>query len=459
MCNTNQTLTRMERLKLNKKWGKRRKTSMRTFFVPFLFSATCFNLIVARFFWSFGRNQSNDKELSINVIEETPINIIEETPINIIEETPINIIEETPININDETPTKDNRLTGSFVDCNTNFNKNIYTNSKPNSERRRNRSHYTESVLTASCRNITYRIHPDAFQKGDSIIIGVLSSASGKGPARRNSIRQTWAQDRTGIFFLVSGSWDRELSHEYRRHRDLIWIDAPESYNLVTLKTYSFISIVNIMTSKMRFSYSHVFKTDDDSYVDVDALRDELMNKNSKDAPTTRHYLGQCQMKYTDVIRDVGYKWSLEKNIYPEPLLPRYCQGAGYALSKEFVKCAGNHIAKMRFLSHEDVAVGMLAERCHFNPTTVTNTTEIKIDRYESKEARERVRKGDTTIDNLIPIAACMTGRIVQHRVIDADDMKELHRTVLDPNYCRETRSRRNKMIAKMENDGLEWFG
>jgi len=324
-------------------------------------------------------------------------------------------------------------------------------------------SHSGEVRVT--CHRIRYLVPTQSFQKAGRVIIGVLSNASEDGPSRRQSIRETWAKNRRGIFFLVAGPW-HQIRDEYNRHGDLVWIDEDEVYNgeksVLTFKSYSFLSIVHVMAEKLNLKYSHVFKTDDDSYLHLDALHKELpmVAENNYNGALLRHYIGQCQMKSQPVVRDSSYKWSLTINTYPENYVPRYCQGAGYAVSQIFINCAHalNHIANSRFMPMEDVAVGILAERCGIDPT-LTITGEIKLNRYESQEAKKRVKQSDSQISNLIPIAACMTDRIVQHRVIDAHDMKELHETVLDPEYCRVTRRKRSDKIWKMEEKGLEWFG
>ena len=106
----------------------------------------------------------------------------------------------------------------------------------------------------------------------------------------------------------------------------------------------------------------------------------------------------------------------------------------------------------------EDVAVGHLAERCGYPPSN-TISGEIKVSRYDSMEAKKRTKTGDKRRDNLVPITACMTGRIVQHRVLDEEDMEELHKTVLDPEYCKVTRRKRGKVIEDFESRGIKWYG
>jgi hypothetical protein len=306
-------------------------------------------------------------------------------------------------------------------------------------------------------------------------------SASGTGPARRNNIRNTWAKDRPGIFFLVAGSWN-DIKEEYSQHKDLIWIDQKEVYNgeesVLTSKTYSFFAIVYAAveeydTKEAFQQYTHLFKTDDDSYFNIDALYNELQTSDSSNDQTKLYkgrkgsnhpgkdhdYMGQCQLLKHEVQRETDYKWPLQKKTYPEPYFPRYCQGAEFAISKQFVDCAvkQGHVAQVRFMPFEDVAVGMMAERCGVDPQW-PSTASIKVFRYKSNEVKKRTRAGDKRITDLVAPHACMEDKIVQHRIIDDFDMEEHHKTMLDPSYCNVTKAKREKNI-KGKNEERELNG
>ena len=140
--------------------------------------------------------------------------------------------------------------------------------------------------------------------------------------------------------------------------------------------------------------------------------------------------------------------------------LPRYCQGTGFAVSKMFVDRAvgEGHVANVKFMPFEDVAVGMLAERCNIDPQ-LPSTAIIKIYRYQSDVAKKRTSIGDNRTDDLVAPAACMMNKILQHRIIDDFDMKEHHKTVLDPSYCNITKVEREKIINEKNELGVAWFG
>ena len=337
-------------------------------------------------------------------------------------------------------------------------------------------------ILQVTCKAIPFRAQIKSIHSPKKIITGVLSGASGDGPARRDLIRRTWASGRDGIFFLVAGPW-ADIESEYNEKGDLIWIDEEEVYNgeqsVLTLKTYSFLAIVYAAMQKNqqsgddtgKYEYSHVFKTDDDSYFNIDALRTEVdtpdpsIQEQYKGWPMSdfvgrdHDFVGQCQLKFKEVHREDDYKWPLREETYPESFYPRYCQGAGFGISKKFLQCAVSqgHIANVRFMPFEDVAVGMLSERCGVSPQW-PSTAAVKVFRYKSDEAKKRTQTGDKRNDDLVAPGACMSGKIVQHRIIDDEDMEDHHKTVLDPTYCEVTKEKRAARIKELEEKNITWY-
>ena len=358
--------------------------------------------------------------------------------------------------------------TGSFANCTVKSDVSTKTSSKFTSSSPSTFIDGPDSgTVIVSCKRIKFRAPLNSFHNDDQgIITGVLSSAGGVGPSRRKSIRSTWASKHKAIFFLVAGPWE-DIQQEYEDCGDLIWIDEEEVYDgersVLTLKTYSFFAIAYAAMSKYDYSYSHIFKTDDDSYLNLDTLYKELQVDDlgyTKDRKNTHDFFGQCQLKYPKVHREEEYKWPIRNETYPEPWFPRYCQGAGFAISKKFLTCAiqQSHVANIRFMPFEDVAVGMVAERCNVVPEW-PSTARVKVFRYKSEEVKKRTRTGDKRTDDLVAPAACMTDKIVQHRIIDDFDMEEHHKSVLDPAYCEVTKKKREEIIQEKREQGVEWFG
>jgi len=284
----------------------------------------------------------------------------------------------------------------------------------------------------------------------------------------RQSIRETWGNRTMSahiarVFFLVAGRWD-DIQQEYDEYQDLLWIDEEEVYDgersVLTHKTLSFVSVVHHFTTMNNgvntASYLHCFKTDDDSYVNVDKLysvlyKEKTIKRNPNYNEDEINYWGKCQTKIFPPDRSNG-KWSISNKTYPETWFPPYCQGAGFALSAKFVNCAVgmNHIANMRFMPFEDVAVGILAERCGIRPTTAFHKL-IRMYRTRTKEERKSVRLHlDKVSRHRIP-GADINNRVLQHRIYDADDMKEHHLSALDPSFIPLKRREWNRRKAERE--------
>ena len=131
--------------------------------------------------------------------------------------------------------------TGSWSNC---------TEQSTPKSKKSSSSHPDEKITVVSCHTIYYRTKKSSFRKAKDVIIGVLS----KGPERRNVIRDTWAKDQKGIFFLVAGPWN-VIAEEYETYGDIIWIDEEEIYqgekSVLTYKTQSFIKIIYDMSTEL----------------------------------------------------------------------------------------------------------------------------------------------------------------------------------------------------------------
>jgi len=300
--------------------------------------------------------------------------------------------------------------------------------------------HEDGGQISISCHIIRYRAPKAKIRDAGPLLIGVLSAAGGKGPKRRNYIRSTWANDFTGTFFLVAGSWD-EIEKEYMFYQDMIWIDEEEKYegedSVLTYKTTSYFTIAQMFTKKPEDGgLQHAIKTDDDSYVNIGEFRRRFLGKKGEDM----HYYGHCPQYQLAPLRDREMKWVVSYETYPEPMFPLYCQGAGFGLSRTVLDCivSGNHVSDFRYMPFEDVSIGILAERCGYSPIMIKNKG-IKPFRADTPKERGCVQKN-------IPMTECykddpewppvpnMEGTLVQHRVDTKEDMDNIHKSLdLEP--------------------------
>ena len=185
-------------------------------------------------------------------------------------------------------------------------------------------------------------------------VVGVLST--GHRPHERTWVRQSWAQGRTNVFFLVAGDWTKSLEREFRQYNDVIWIDEPEAYRSITVKVVVWLSAVN-----KHLPNAFVVKTDDDSYVRMIELEHLAMTRQ---APL---YLGfGCEENW--VVRDPENPWYIPRNVYRRNKFPKYAYGGGYVLSPDVNDCAVQNIQQRQndkdVFPIEDAFVGIVVEGC-----------------------------------------------------------------------------------------------
>jgi len=288
------------------------------------------------------------------------------------------------------------------------------------------RAHTDDGTIVISCNEIIYRAPKKSFQNTGDIIIGVLSSANSTGPERRRYIRETWGYEFNGLFFLVAGPWD-SIENEYTFYQDMIWIDEDEVYqgetSVLTYKTVSFFAIAHKLSPKVGDGgFVHAIKTDDDSYVNIEAINMLLHGEEAH----RLFYWGHCPQYKVAPLRDNKLKWALSYKLYPEPMFPLYCQGAGFGLSRKLLECAvdKHHVSKFRYNPFEDVSIGILVERCGHTPTMVAG---VKVFRADTQEERDRVKLNGKTADRNWQPTANMKGKLIQHRVETREDMINHH--------------------------------
>jgi hypothetical protein len=313
--------------------------------------------------------------------------------------------------------------TGSFANC------------KPHHKVSRSNliihsSHPESKMTTISCRDIHYRAPFDKLKNThERIFVGVLSGAAGKGPLHRDSVRATWALGHDAVFFIVAGPWE-DIKEEYEKYRDLIWLDEEEVYegeeSVLPFKTELFVEVVYRYSTPGTMQY--LFKTDDDSYVNLNALEEEILNSTSR-----IDYWGCCTAHYFRPLRHPSRKWMITFDLYPEEFYPLYCQGAGFAMSKDFASCMvdQNHLRYFRYNPFEDVSIGLLAERCGVQSKGNCR----KVRQYRTKEASEiKQLVGEETERPTVTFLPrpTMKETIVQHRVKTHFDMYAHHKCVLE---------------------------
>lgn len=224
------------------------------------------------------------------------------------------------------------------------------------------------------------------------------------------TIRETWAKDRSGIFFVVAGDWE-DVSEEYHTSGDLMWVGSTEHFHEITYKTASFFAIVDQITRKFGIVYSYAMKTDDDSYVALDRIASFLLSTHGGIAD----YIGKWGANTP--YRNPSNRYYTSYEEYPEAYFPDYCQGLGFLLSSNLVRCAAKQMENCRFLKHEDVFIGLIARRCQVNRTLAV------------PEHSFRPYRG---VDDNDLSAAEMAGKMIQHGITSDEDMIDHHKSAID---------------------------
>lgn len=237
--------------------------------------------------------------------------------------------------------------------------------------------HRDSFITTISCVPVHYRFPGDVDKNSIlNIVIGVLSGGPSS-KSRRASIRSTWGEGNS-VFFIVAGPW-KEIEGEYNEYGDILWVDQPEEYisaildphkGALTFKTQVFMTAMYAHVIKENPQVEFVYKTDDDCYVNVPLLKQLIMSANDK--KTINYGGGGCRQEARPLRRE-GNKWFLAEDDYPFTYFPWYCIGSGYFLSTKLLECVigQGHVAKVPYVTHEDVATGMLAERCEIGSSRI----------------------------------------------------------------------------------------
>ena len=177
--------------------------------------------------------------------------------------------------------------------------------------------------MTLSGNAVTYRYpstltEPQTQGNEPIVITGILSDAENFNA--RHSIRESWASKHDGTtFFLVAGPWNDSLRAEFESYGDLFWLDTTESDARVL---QAFLHAVDTHVQ----SYDYVVETNDESYVILDDVKDQLSIENPD-------FWGSCQ---EDAI-------------------------AGYALSRDFTRCASRHVSELK----STPTIEQLAKECN----------------------------------------------------------------------------------------------
>ena len=186
------------------------------------------------------------------------------------------------------------------------------------------------------------------------LLVIALSSPDGK--VRRDTIRQTWYSDtrlrQDVLLKFVIGTMNMaedklsEILKESMEHKDLLLLDnLVDSFANLTRKVlYSY-----IWASK-NAQFSYLLKCDDDTFVVLDTLLNELRDRPSSGMYYWGFFDGRASVKRAGKYQESD--WHLCDKYLP------YALGGGYVLSADLVKLIALNSDHLKLYVNEDVSVG-----------------------------------------------------------------------------------------------------
>ncbi|XP_059119382.1 UDP-GalNAc:beta-1,3-N-acetylgalactosaminyltransferase 2 isoform X2 [Peromyscus eremicus] len=139
---------------------------------------------------------------------------------------------------------------------------------------------------------------------------------------------------------------DALLQEESSVYDDIVFVDVVDTYRNVPAKLLDFYRWTVETTS-----FSLLLKTDDDCYIDLEAVFNRIAQK-SLDGPN--FWWGNFRLNWAV---DRTGKW--QELEYPSPAYPAFACGSGYVISKDIVDWLAGNSGRLKTYQGEDVSMGI----------------------------------------------------------------------------------------------------
>jgi len=218
-------------------------------------------------------------------------------------------------------------------------------------------------------------------------VLVVIQSAP-KNKNLRDEVRRTWGKSCVTthnswcslVFILGQLSNDSdplqdEIENEFNEYGDILQDSFLDSYNNLTIKSIHilkyFVSISDTLGNK------YLLKTDDDSFIHLEALWDLAKSRLEK---KSNHLIGYLQLglkkhhylplahKPTsgNLKKTTWLKWLIPTYMYNKKFFPQFLSGSGYLLTREASECLLEKSKTTPIVHLEDVYItGLCAASCH----------------------------------------------------------------------------------------------
>lgn len=218
--------------------------------------------------------------------------------------------------------------------------------------------------LTSSLENIMLTLR-NSHQSFDILISGssfihwpltllVLIISSPSNSLLRNTIRETWLsvskKNHNFKAFFVIGERSLntkqiyDLSQEKFRNNDLMLLPMHDSYGALTSKVFK-----SFEFSQKNFKFDYLLKCDDDTFVDLEKVVEELKEMNEPSL-----YWGFFEGRAP--VQTKG-KWADPQYRLCDKYIP-YALGGGYVLGKNLVQYIADNSRMLKMFNSEDASVG-----------------------------------------------------------------------------------------------------
>jgi len=235
-----------------------------------------------------------------------------------------------------------------------------------------------DSILNPEFKmNLQIKLEPTGLCKFKTKFIFIYIFTSVKSFAKRQLIRDTWANKSLNIFnfdlvFIIgktnhlNKTIDKLLQLEQYKYNDLIQGNFIDAYRNLSYK--SLIAWKWIKDNCNQASY--ILKLDDDIFLNIFKFK-QILNNDNIFKSTTNSFI--CKTIITSPLRDLNSKWYVGQNEYNSDLYknlnsnqyPPYCLGVGVIMTADIIYKLYLKAFEIKLFWIDDVYVGILGR--HIN--------------------------------------------------------------------------------------------
>lgn len=173
---------------------------------------------------------------------------------------------------------------------------------------------------------------------------------------QRNAIRNTWGNvsnlhTTVLLKFLLGKSTNAALQDiavtESEIYNDIIFEDILETYENLTRKSIAMLRWASMHCRDVQY----LLKVDDDIFLNLPRLLDELKKHQMKNA------ISGCKVMGSSPFRHSISKWSVSRAQYKEDYYPDYLAGTAYLISGDIIQNLYRATQKLPYFIFEDVYI------------------------------------------------------------------------------------------------------